>query len=62
MCPIGAAVFTDGRYGNSALNYSLFVDLSCGGSEDTLSDCPRVSTGCVPVCDNNVAIRCYSMY
>ena len=59
---VGAAVITDGSFGSS-LNYSLFENITCSENaiESSLTSCTLYSTDCLPLCPNNIAIRCFSM-
>lgn len=64
VCPfVGAAVITNGMFGSS-LNYSLFENITCSESavESSLASCTLYSTDCLPLCPNNIAIRCFSKY
>ena len=56
-----AAVITDGTFGSS-LNLSLFENITCSENaiESSLTSCTLYSTDCLPLCPNNIAIRCFS--
>ena len=58
---VGAAVVTNGLFGSS-LNYSLFDNITCSENaiESSLTSCTLYSTDCLPLCPNNIAIRCFS--
>ena len=57
---VGAAVFTDGRFGSNN-NYSLFERISCGNPMlvTALNQCTLYeATDCLPSC-LPIGIRCY---
>ena len=48
----------------SSLNYSLFENITCSENaiESSLTSCTLYSTDCLPLCPNNIAIRCFSKH
>lgn len=49
----------DGVYA-SPMDYSLFGSLKCTGEERQLINCAITDVDCLPTCDTNAAIQCYS--
>ena len=61
---IGGAVMENGEFG-TLLNYSLIVNITCSGSESSVSDCTvyKPNANCLPWCPhNNIGLRCFGMY
>ena len=60
---IGASVFTDGDF-PLYMNHSLFTNITCSSDaeESSLAGCDHYETECLPYCENNIVLRCYSEY
>ena len=58
---VGAAIFESNEFGVSK-NYSLFDNITCTGSETSISQCTvNINPSCTPWCRlSNLGIRCFS--
>lgn len=54
-----ASLFSEGQFG-SKYNYSLITEVICSSNALTLAQCTVKSGDCLPICTNNIGIRCYS--
>ena len=59
----GGALAENGEY-STLLNYSLVQNITCSGSENSLSECTvyQPDDSCLPWCPyTNIGLRCYGM-
>ena len=57
---IGGTIVESGEFGTGR-NYSLFDNITCTGSESSMSQCtPNNNTACTPFCRYNLGLRCFN--